>query len=268
MKRNWLIVLGSLILLVGIISYFVLPSLNKSPIPISETRPTSHDPKPQSLPPLDPSSDEKSKAPKKVSKKKSTAKKIAKKTKIPSSATENNLDSLLQAMPLGNIAFNAPTSLNIERVAQIQLLLDLTQSITELQEEIAEDGEKHGATIRISHRMEAKLEGPMFTIAPITKEIQAVSQLEPTEWKWEVHPTKSGNHNLHLTLSALLQIEGQETFRMLKTFDKTIQVRVTTIQKVESFIMEHWKWLWAAVLMPVAGWIWRRISKTTKQAEG
>lgn len=58
--------------------------------------------------------------------------------------------------------------------------------------------------IKVSNRMEARLSGYQFKITAITPEIQAVSQQQITSWSWEVIPKKEGDHNLHLTISALL----------------------------------------------------------------
>ncbi len=173
----------------------------------------------------------------------------------------DNIDKLLNEMELGAIAFNAPTNINIDDSAQVQLLLSLAETIEELKQSIAEEGEKVGATIKVSDRMEARLSGYMFQITAITPEVQAVSKVLQTEWKWEVHPKKEGKHKLHLTLTALLEINGRSTPRAIRTFDKVIEVNVTVTQKISLFFENNWQWLWAAILLPVAGWLWKRRKK-------
>jgi hypothetical protein len=64
----------------------------------------------------------------------------------------------------------------------------------------------------------------MFQITAITPEVQAVSKIQETEWKWEIHPKKEGKHKLHLTLTALLEIDGRSTPRTIRTFDKVIDL--------------------------------------------
>jgi len=106
-------------------------------------------------------------------------------------------------MEFGTIAFNAPTNINIEDSPLVQLLLSLTEAIDELKQSITEEGEKIGATIRVSDRMEARLSGYKFQITAITPEIQAVSKSQRTEWKWEIQPKEEGQHKLHLTLTRI-----------------------------------------------------------------
>lgn len=172
-----------------------------------------------------------------------------------------NVDRLLNEMEFGTIAFNAPTNINIDDSPQIQLILSLAETVEQLKQSITEEGEKVGATIKVSDRMEARLSGYMFQITAITREIQAVTNYQQTEWKWEVHPKEEGKHSLHLTLTALLEIDGRSTPRAIRTFDKIIEVNVTVTQKIKLFFKNNWQWLWAAILIPVAGWLWKRKKK-------
>lgn len=172
-----------------------------------------------------------------------------------------DVDRLLEEMEFGTIAFNVPTNINIDDSPQIQLLLSLSETVEKLKQSITEEGEKIGATIRVNDRMEARLSGYLFEITAITPETQAVSKRQQTEWKWEIHPKKKGKHKLHLTLTALLEIDGKSRPRAIRTFDKVIEVNVTATQKIGLFFENNWQWLWAAILVPVAGWLWKRKKK-------
>ena len=176
----------------------------------------------------------------------------------------NSVDKLLDKMEFGAIAFNAPTNININDSPQIQLLLSLSETVDKLKRSVAEEGAKIGATIKVSDRMEARLSGYMFQITAITPEIQAVSKSQKTEWKWEIHPKKEGKHSLHLTLTALLEIDGHSTPRAIRTFDKEIEVTVTKSQKFINFFKNNWQWLWAAIFVPIVGWLWKRKKSANK----
>jgi len=180
---------------------------------------------------------------------------------LPNHSPSGNVDKLLNEMEFGAIAFNAPTNINIDDSPQIQLLLSLASTVEALKQSIAEEGERVGATIKVSDRMEARLSGYMFQITAITPEVQAITKSQETEWKWEMHPKKEGKHKLHLTLTALLEIDGRNTPRTIRTFDKVIEVNVTATQKISLFFKNNWQWLWAAILLPVAGWLWKRRKK-------
>ena len=180
----------------------------------------------------------------------------------PSEDRLNAIDQILENLDFGNIAFNAPKTINLQETAIIQLMLGLEKSVDDLKQMIEAVGEKQGAQIRVSDRMEARLSGSNFTITAITPEIQAISRSNITEWKWEVKPTSDGRHYLHLTLSALLSINGTSTPRAVRTFDQVIEVEVVWYQRIESFFDKNWQWLWAAILVPIAGWLWKRRSSS------
>ncbi len=185
----------------------------------------------------------------------------------PRPISPNSVDRLLDKMEFGAIAFNAPSNININDSPQIQLLLSLAETVEKLKQSIVEEGEKVGATIRVSDRMEARLTGYMFQITAITPEIQAVSKSLETEWKWEIHPKKEGKHSLHLTLTALLEIDGHSTPRAIRTFDKKIEVTVTKTQKFINFFKNNWQWLWAAIFVPIVGWLWKRKKAANRDRE-
>ncbi|MCU0640203.1 MAG: hypothetical protein MUF59_10095 [Candidatus Krumholzibacteria bacterium] len=168
------------------------------------------------------------------------------------------IDRILEQMEFSNIAFNMPDTMNLHETAVIKLILSLKTPIDSLRQMIEADGGVDAARIRVTDRMEARLSGPSFAITAITPEVQALSRNNITESKWEVKPCNKGKQNLHLTLSALMSVDGETTMRAIRTFDKVIEIEVTWNQQTVSFIQKNWQWLWAAILIPVAGWLWKK----------
>jgi hypothetical protein len=168
---------------------------------------------------------------------------------------QDPIDRILANLQLANIAFNAPTTLRLGDSTEIQLLLSAREPIRKLQDRISELGKKEGAQIRVSKRMEARLSGLNFKIQAIAPEIQAVGEQEVTEWKWEIEATKTGTQRVHLTLSAFIDVEGQQTSHAIRTFEQTLEIHVTWYDRTSGFIAENWQWLWTAILVPIGGWI-------------
>jgi hypothetical protein len=176
----------------------------------------------------------------------------------PRSPSFQTVDNILANMEWGNIAFNVPASMNLEDTAVVQLVLSLRKPIDELKQLIEAQGEKEGTRIRVSNLMEARLTGLNFQITAVTPEKQAITGQEVTKWEWEIKPSKTGHYDLHLTLTALFTVEGISTSKALRTFDKTINVNVTWQQRTTDFFEKNWQWLWAVIIIPIAGWLWRR----------
>jgi len=179
-----------------------------------------------------------------------------------------SIDEILADMEIGTIAFNTPNAINYYETAVIELRLGIETSIEELQGRISEAGDIESAQIRVSDRMEARLTGPNFEITAITPETQAVSRTEDTRWRWEVKPVSEGQHRLHLTLSALIEVEGSTTPRTIRTYDRMIVVDVSFRQRVSTFVSDNWQWLWSALLIPLAGWLWQRRKKGKSDDDG
>jgi len=170
------------------------------------------------------------------------------------------VDRVVESMKQASIAFNAPKTLNIHDVAQIQLLLSLHRSIEDLQRSVTPPGERQGATVSVSNRMEARLTGTNFAITAITDEEQAIVSGADTEWKWEVAPKETGTQALHLTLTALFDVDGAKTRRTVQTFDRIIEVRVTRMQTLQDFFKKNWQWICTALLIPLGIWIFKKLT--------
>lgn len=185
-----------------------------------------------------------------------------------SQGTMSEIDRVLESMKLGNIAFNCPTSIDLKDIAQIELRLSMDQSVEELQKAITSAGQKEGRQVRISDVMEARLTGPAFQITAQTPREQAIASRGVTQWRWDIKPTSTGQQRLHLTLSAVLYVNGQRTRKAIETFDKTIDVWVPAGRRVSGFLSNNWQWGLTVVLIPVGGWCWKWLRKRRRKPKG
>ena len=178
----------------------------------------------------------------------------------PPSDAYASVDRALAALNTANIAFNTPDKINLHETAQIELLLSLQKTAAELSATIQSAGQKQSDSVQASSRMDARLSGSDFQITAITPEEQAIGSVDTVQWQWEIKPLATGRHRLHLTLTALLDIDGSTTRRAIRTFDKEIEVEVTIGQSAKGFLDSNWQWLWAAIMVPIAGFLWKRLS--------
>ena len=109
--------------------------------------------------------------------------------------------------------------------------------------------------------MEAQLTGSGFAIEAQEPDLQAVTSQKSTRWTWKVTPTGHGPQTLHLTLSAHIDVAGRDAPLVVRTFDRDIQVNITIPQRVSGFLQKNWQWLWAAIVVPIAGYLWKRGGK-------
>ena len=169
-----------------------------------------------------------------------------------------SVDRLLEGLELGYAEFEAPEQMNRFDIRQVSLGVIHSEASDEIAALIDKIGAIEGQQIRLGKRMRAKLSGTMFEIESVTLDVQAVTRSERTEWIWLIHPRDEGTYPLHVSLAVLLDVEGRDTPRTIRTFDETVKVKVTPQQWLGRFWTNNWQWLWAAVLVPLSVWTWKK----------
>ena len=143
----------------------------------------------------------------------------------------------------------------------VELLLSPALSVADLQAKLHQKVGAESAHVHVSNSMEAQLTGTGFTIQALRPGLQAVTSQQITRWKWEVTPTEEGRHTLHLTLAARIDVAGRDRPLVIQTFHREIQVAITVPQRVSGFMQNNWQWLWATLVVPIAGYVWQRKKK-------
>jgi hypothetical protein len=168
------------------------------------------------------------------------------------------IDRIIGGLPVANIVFNTPKTLHLDNSTTIELVLSRGRPIRELKKQVTALGEKVSSKVKVSDQMKARLTGFGFKINPLTDETQPVGERTVTAWQWTVEPSKTGLLHLHLTLTALINVAGSNRTYAVKTYDRTLRIRVTWLDRVSGFVSRNWKWLWTAIAVPLLVWGFRR----------
>ena len=164
-----------------------------------------------------------------------------------------------------NVAFNAPKTVRLNETKVIELVLSDDESVRALKRRLEAQGRHVGAQIRASAVMEATLTGTAFKIEDITPTQQATTA-RVTRWKWEIEPTKTGKRLLHLTVTALVAVNGTDRRQAVRTFERILEVEsvpVSTPAKVAGWFGDNWQWIFTTMLIPVGAWMIRRRPRRT-----
>ena len=110
----------------------------------------------------------------------------------------------------------------------------------------------------ITPTMAAKLDGVGFDIAPLTPETQLVAGGGFAEWRWNVTPTESGDHDLNLSIIAKL-----DQFERVVGPPRTHHVHVDgdPMATFADFLQKNWQWLASAIVIPLIALLWRSRAK-------
>lgn len=181
------------------------------------------------------------------------------------STSADLVDEIIESLKKAKIVYNTPAMMRLGNIKTIELILSPVLTYDDLIAELEETGEVDSGEIRISNRMEANLSGQGFIIEALQPDLQAVGSIQPTKWRWNVTPNKPGTYSLHLTLSAHIPVAERDAPFVIQTFDRQIQVNITLPQRISAFLGTNWQWLWAAILVPFGGYIWRRVRTKAKE---
>jgi len=165
-----------------------------------------------------------------------------------------------------SMAFNVKDKANIDDIIKVQLLINPYKSVEELKKELSVAGSTTTATVKVSKIIIASLAAPHFKITKITPEEQALKENETTEWLWKLIPTEVGNHEIEVTITAVIKVDGTSTSYHIRTYDQTIKVEITPKQLMNNWLTEHWEWLLSTLLIPLGIWFYELRKKRKKQS--
>ncbi|MEZ6054525.1 MAG: hypothetical protein R3C02_24575 [Planctomycetaceae bacterium] len=163
------------------------------------------------------------------------------------------VDAMVSKLKSGSIAHNAPESLHYNETRVIEQLLSPKESPQLLEVQLTDRRDAVSEKVQhVAPRMEAELTGTGFVIEPIDPEIQFVSSLRPTQWRWR-DAEYLWSATLHFSVSAHLDLEGGGEF-VIKSVDKVINVEITLKEQVQEYVTANWQWLWGTLIVPIVGY--------------
>lgn len=178
------------------------------------------------------------------------------------------MDAALAKLIAGNLAFNAPQKATVGVSIPIEARLSVSQAPSALAAELAGPGVRETASLQVSDRMAATLDGGAeFEVSPAGPQTQFVSRVQTTQWAWTVTPKQAGAHTLTLSFDALLTVDGQQGTRRVTTLRRNIAVVVARPQGVTGWLkavgdfMNNASWLWSAPILAIGGFVWARLRR-------
>lgn len=169
----------------------------------------------------------------------------------PNLATKKPADTVSKQLFSANLAFAVRDRANIDDDIKAQLLINPGRELADLEKDLTVRGNKTSKKIQVSRVVRATLTAPDFQVTNITDEEQVLADTESTEWLWVLKPKTSGTHEINLSVTAVVKVDGRESKHHLKTFDKTIVVEITKQQVVENWFEENWKWVISTLIIPL-----------------
>ena len=191
----------------------------------------------------------------------------------PSPEIDNPVDAALKKLDNGQVAFNTPEHMRVGRSQTVQAVLSETLASAALMSQVTAPGAKEVAPLKVAQLMRATLSGGAFDIAQANSQQQLTSRDDVTTWTWTVTPKFSGKQVLALSFDAVLAVGGDNEPRTLRTFTHDIDVEIAWPETAGEWftwfknLFDNASWLWASILVPVAGWLGHHFFRRRKRRE-
>ena len=173
----------------------------------------------------------------------------------------DEVDAALGDLVRGHIAFNSPDRMTFRERRTVTLLaspeMEASALSVELRDRIGGGQPIEVEAVQVAPLMEAQLLGaPAFEVTALTPVRQPVSRAMPTEWRWDVQANQTGTQTLHLTMNAVVTVEGERFPRSIAVLNREIVVEITTAQRLAGFVERNWQWLAGTIAIPLVVWYW------------
>jgi hypothetical protein len=168
---------------------------------------------------------------------------------VPSSVFD--VDEYLKGLSFGNIIFNTPEEMKINEKFIVKLILSPDKIKVE---NVPKTGRVSIDKAKIDRSMESTLVGTGFDIKEVTPSVLATSMIEDTTWMWEVASIKAGDQILCVNLSVKIDLDGEKVSRTIKTFEKTIHVKISPLRSVGDFLLQNWQYIMTSIFIPLLVW--------------
>ncbi len=175
-----------------------------------------------------------------------------------------------EALKKATVAFNKPGSMRLGDTVPIQLRLSRSSAPDALTKKITGPGPVETAEVVVSKLVVARLSGAGFEITAGvgSDRPQAIKPAGDNYWEWDVTALSPGKHELHLTVSSIVRIEGTEAEDQILSYDEPIDIDVTWGQRLAGFVGSNWQWLGTVVVIPVGGYLFSKRRRGTSPTAG
>jgi hypothetical protein len=180
---------------------------------------------------------------------------------------QTDIDREVAALRHASIAFNTPDKIRIFDPVELTVLLSFERSQTDLRKQLDTSGTTQAASIKAGPEMEATLIGSSgLTVTPLSNPMQGVGSHDVATWKWRVEGTSGGAHSLTLSMSAVFGRAPGMPRHSIITFTRKLNVEVSAPERMREFVAGNWQWLWTVLVVPLAGYLWKRLKSVNASA--
>lgn len=161
----------------------------------------------------------------------------------PNKFLEQCKEIIKRGLESGVILYNPPEQMQVGAMDRVEVRITREFS-DKLDEGLRGEGTPRVEPLCVGTIMRAKLEGDAFDIARIGSDVLRLPDTGYREWRWDVTPVDSGEHELAFVVTVLVG----ETRIDEKVFEKHIDVAVNPGYSLTTWLSGNWQGLIAALV--------------------
>lgn len=165
-----------------------------------------------------------------------------------------------------------PETMEVGDSEKVSLTVSLQETVGELRTRLAEKARAGGHQVRsedilVYDLIRANLVGTKgLIVQSLDNELDRLLRGGSQKWAWTVEAIETGNQSLCLTLSALIRDEqGVDT---IDTWQEDVEVSVSVGRVTSAFLKKHWQWIWSALVVPIAVFLWEMWRRRRRRISG
>jgi len=168
-----------------------------------------------------------------------------------------DIDRRFRELNPGEMLINAPHEMRVGMAERFVLRIASVGQNKGITADLPAGAQNATSEVHVTPTMRAKLSGNGFVIEKTSPEEQIIGGGTFTEWLWQVTPTDSGDHELVANVQVVL--DGRPKAFPAKFW--LVHVKPNVIRSTKLFIKSNWQWLLTAMIIPLAGFLWRQRKK-------
>ncbi len=170
----------------------------------------------------------------------------------------DELDREVAKLHEGKILFNPPSEMKQGKRERIEARVSFEDIGAALSQDLKGRAAPQIEPVKVSSIMKVILTGDQdaFAIEQFGTDEQIIKGRPFAQWSWDVTPLQSGKRSLHLQVTAVVSVAGNDKTIGIPVIDKRIQVHISPWFASKRFVSNNWQWLWTVIVIPGAGLLW------------